>query len=135
MPDSPRGGWRGWLRALPVLQGVLPVEHSRGPVDLLAGVTPVPRGLPGLELPAFGWHDAAALVGPAASMFVVILAQSAATSRAYAAKYSEALTKTPTWSAWAPPTPPPRSPARSGQPAILRGRNNTGDLVQTCRPS
>jgi sulfate permease, SulP family len=90
MPDSPRGGWRGWLRALPVLQGVLPVERSRVPVDLLAGVTPVPRGLPGLELPAFGWHDAAALVGPAASMFVVILAQSAATSRAYAVKYEEA---------------------------------------------
>ncbi|MBV9206920.1 MAG: SulP family inorganic anion transporter, partial [Actinobacteria bacterium] len=55
----------------------------------VAVVGPVPRGLPSLGLPAFGWHAAAALVGPAASMFVVILAQSAATSRAYAAKYSE----------------------------------------------
>ncbi len=50
---------------------------------------PVPRGLPHLGLPALGWHDATALVGAAASMFVVILAQSAAISRAYAGKYEE----------------------------------------------
>jgi SulP family sulfate permease len=49
----------------------------------------VPRGLPSLGLPALGWHDAEALLGVAVSMFVVILAQSAATSRAYAAKYEE----------------------------------------------
>jgi sulfate permease, SulP family len=55
----------------------------------VAVVGPVPRGLPGLALPATGWHDVAALLGPAAAMFVVILAQSAATSRAYAAKYEE----------------------------------------------
>ena len=55
----------------------------------VAVVGAVPRGLPSLGLPAFGWQAASALVGPAASMFVVILAQSAATSRAYAAKYSE----------------------------------------------
>ena len=51
----------------------------------------VPRGLPSLGLPALGWHDAVALLGPAASMFVVILAQSAATARAYALKYEETL--------------------------------------------
>ena len=55
----------------------------------VAVVGPVPRGLPSLELPALGWHDAAALLGAAVSMFVVILAQSAATSRAFAAKYEE----------------------------------------------
>ena len=55
----------------------------------VAVVGAVPRGLPSLALPAFGWHDAGALTGAAASMFVVILAQSAATSRAYAAKYEE----------------------------------------------
>ena len=49
----------------------------------------VPGGLPGLGLPAVGWHDIGALLGGAVSMFVVILAQSAATSRAYAAKYEE----------------------------------------------
>jgi len=49
----------------------------------------VPRGLPSLTLPALGRHDVAALLGAALSMFVVILAQSAATSRAYATKYEE----------------------------------------------
>ena len=49
----------------------------------------VPRGLPSLGLPALGRHDVAALLGVAVSMFVVILAQSAATSRAYAAKYED----------------------------------------------
>ena len=58
---------------------------SRG----VAVVGPVPRGLPTLGPPALGWHAAAALLGAAASMFVVILAQSAATSRAYAGKYEE----------------------------------------------
>jgi sulfate permease, SulP family len=55
----------------------------------VAVVGSIPRGLPSLELPALGWHDAGALLGAAVSMFVVILAQSAATSRAYAAKYEE----------------------------------------------
>jgi SulP family sulfate permease len=54
-----------------------------------AVVGTVPRGLPTLGLPAFGGHAITALAGAAASMFVVILAQSSATSRAYAAKYSE----------------------------------------------
>ena len=55
----------------------------------VAVLGPVPRGLPHLGLPALGWHDAAALTGTAVSLFVVILAQSAATSRAYAGKYEE----------------------------------------------
>ena len=59
----------------------------------VAVVGSVPRGLPSLGLPALGWHDAAALLGVAVSMFVVILAQSAATSRAYAAKYEEPLSE------------------------------------------
>src|SRR5207248_166938 len=53
----------------------------------------VPRGLPSLALPALGWHSAGALLGAAVAMFVVILAQSAATSRAYAAKYEEPLSE------------------------------------------
>jgi sulfate permease, SulP family len=55
----------------------------------VAVIGSVPRGLPSLGLPAFGRHDIAALLGAAVSMFVVILAQSAATSRAYAGKYEE----------------------------------------------
>jgi len=57
----------------------------------VAVVGPVPRGLPALVLPAHGRADAAALLAPAASMFVVIMAQSAATARAYALKYREPL--------------------------------------------
>jgi SulP family sulfate permease len=57
----------------------------------VAVVGPVPRGLPPLGLPALGRADITALLGAAVSMFVVILAQSAATARAYAAKYSESL--------------------------------------------
>jgi MFS superfamily sulfate permease-like transporter len=55
----------------------------------VATVGAVPRGLPQLGLPDVGLHDARLVLGAAASMFVVILAQSAATSRAYAAKYTE----------------------------------------------
>ena len=65
--------------------------------DLAArGVTvlgPVPRGLPALGPPALGLHDATLLLGAAVSMFVVILAQSAATSAAYALKYEEAFSE------------------------------------------
>jgi SulP family sulfate permease len=66
-------------------------------VDLAArGVTvlgPVPRGLPHLAAPALGLHSAGLLLGTATSMFVVILAQSAATSRAYAAKYGDTVSE------------------------------------------
>jgi SulP family sulfate permease len=49
----------------------------------------IPRGLPAFGLPAFGLHNTLALLGTSASIFLVILAQSAATARAYAAKYGE----------------------------------------------
>jgi sulfate permease, SulP family len=51
---------------------------------------PVPSGLPHVGFPqGVTWDDAAKLMATAVSMFIVILAQSAATSRAYAVKYSE----------------------------------------------
>jgi high affinity sulfate transporter 1 len=51
---------------------------------------PVPSGLPHIGFPSgVTWGDAAGLFATAASMFLVILAQSAATSRAYAVKYRE----------------------------------------------
>jgi sulfate permease, SulP family len=59
----------------------------------VAVLGPVPRGLPHLALPALSRHDATALIGTAVSLFVVILAQSAATSRAYAGKYEEAFSQ------------------------------------------
>ena len=80
----------------PLIAVIAAISVSRA-ADLaghgVAVVGPVPRGLPHLGLPALGWHDAAALLGAAASMFVVILAQSAATSRAYAGKYEEAFSE------------------------------------------
>ena len=49
----------------------------------------VPRGLPSIGLPDVSWGQLPPLATTALAMFVVILAQSAATSRAYAAKYQE----------------------------------------------
>ncbi len=51
----------------------------------------VPSGLPHIGLPAvnWSWELIGKLVPTAFAMFVVILAQSAATSRAYAARYNE----------------------------------------------
>jgi SulP family sulfate permease len=55
----------------------------------VAVLGPVPGGLPTFGLPSSGWNHWTDLVPTAASIFIVILAQSAATSRAYAAKYNE----------------------------------------------
>ena len=79
----------------------------------VAVVGPVPRELPSLGPPALGWHDAGELLGAAVSMFVVILAQSAATSRPTPRSTRRNSARIRTWSAWLPPMPPPRSPARS----------------------
>ncbi|QYN18769.1 SulP family inorganic anion transporter [Amycolatopsis sp. DSM 110486] len=49
----------------------------------------VPQGIPHVALPTFDLHDMSTLLGTAVSMFVVILAQSSATSRAYATRYEE----------------------------------------------
>ena len=76
----------------PLIAVIIAISVSRA-VGLarhgVAVVGYVPRGLPSLGLPALGRHDVGALLGAALSMFVVILAQSAATSRAYAGKYEE----------------------------------------------
>jgi sulfate permease, SulP family len=51
----------------------------------------VPGGLPDVSWPTVPFGDVPQLVATAISIFVVILAQSAATSRAYAARYQEHL--------------------------------------------
>lgn len=53
----------------------------------------VPSGLPRLTVPSFALADLSALLPTAVSMFVVIVAQSAATSRAYAANYDEVVSE------------------------------------------
>jgi sulfate permease, SulP family len=54
-------------------------------------IGPVPGGLPQLGFPWMGFHDALALAGVAASCFLVILAQSAATARVYAMRHRQTL--------------------------------------------
>jgi sulfate permease, SulP family len=49
----------------------------------------VPGGLPKLGLPQVSWSVVPGLLDTALAMFIVIIAQSAATSRSYAAKYDE----------------------------------------------
>ncbi len=61
--------------------------HAHG----VAVLGTIPKGLPGLHLPSLSAHDGAALLATAAGIFVVVLAQSSATSRAYATKYDETL--------------------------------------------
>ncbi len=84
-----------WIRAVPgglvAVVGAIAVSWI---FDLGAhGVSilgPVPSGLPHVGLPhGVTWSDATGLLATSASMVLVILAQSAATSRAYAVKYQE----------------------------------------------
>ena len=84
-----------WIRAIPGgLVAVVGSIVASWALNLQAhGVStlgPVPSGLPGIGLPSgVTWHDAGRLLPTAVSMFLVILAQSAATSRAYAVRYNE----------------------------------------------
>ena len=55
----------------------------------IAVIGPVPGGLPPIGLPDVTWSDVLALLPVAASCFVMIIAQSAATSRAFAQSYHE----------------------------------------------
>ncbi len=55
----------------------------------VATIGPVPRGLPLLGISLPNWNDTLQLLPVAASCFVVIIAQSAATARALAAHYGE----------------------------------------------
>jgi len=55
----------------------------------IAVIGPVPGGLPPFGLPDVTWSEALALLPVAASCFVMIIAQSAATSRAFALRYHE----------------------------------------------
>jgi SulP family sulfate permease len=84
-----------WLRVIPgglvAVVGMIALswgfDFATHDISILG---PVPSGLPHIGVPQHvSWHDAVLLLATAFSMFIVILAQSAATSRAYAVKYSE----------------------------------------------
>ncbi|WOJ91340.1 SulP family inorganic anion transporter [Methylocapsa polymorpha] len=55
----------------------------------IAVIGPVPGGLPSIKLPEASWSEILALAPVAASCFVMIIAQSAATSRVYAVRSHE----------------------------------------------
>ncbi len=57
--------------------------------DGVATLGVVPSGLPNFGFPSVTWTQFASLLGTGGAIFIVVLAQSAATSRAYAAKYEE----------------------------------------------
>ncbi|HET9724765.1 MAG TPA: SulP family inorganic anion transporter [Actinomycetota bacterium] len=84
-----------WIKAIPgglvAVVGAIAVSWALDLQDHGVSILgPVPSGLPHLGLPSgVGWSDVTALLATAVSMFLVILAQSAATSRAYAVKYQE----------------------------------------------
>jgi sulfate permease, SulP family len=84
-----------WIKAVPGgLVAVVGAIVASWALDLKAhGVAvlgPVPSGLPSLGLPTgVGWSAVVPLLATSTSMFLVILAQSAATSRAYAVKYQD----------------------------------------------
>ena len=84
-----------WIKAIPgglvAVVGAIAVSWV---FDLQAhGVSilgPVPSGLPTIGLPSgVGWDQVPELFATSVSMFLVIIAQSAATSRAYAVKYKD----------------------------------------------
>jgi sulfate permease, SulP family len=88
-------GFERWAKAIPGgLVAVVGSIVASWALDLQAHhvstLGPVPSGLPSIALPSgVSWQDATRLLPTAASLFLVILAQSAATSRAYAAKHNE----------------------------------------------
>jgi MFS superfamily sulfate permease-like transporter len=53
----------------------------------------IPSGLPHLVIPRAGWHHVPSLLVTAASCTIVIIAQSAATSRSYAMRYNDAFSE------------------------------------------
>jgi SulP family sulfate permease len=87
-------GFRHFLQRLPVplfavLKGI-GVSHAYDFADHgIAVIGPVPGGLPSLTFPAVSWDELLKLVPIALSCFVIIIAQSAATSRVFAVRNHE----------------------------------------------
>jgi MFS superfamily sulfate permease-like transporter len=86
-----------WVRAVPgglvaVVGAILASWTFNLESHGVSVVGPVPRGLPSIELPSgVGWSAVGPLALTSVSMFLVIIAQSAATSRAFAVRYRERL--------------------------------------------
>ncbi len=87
--------FKRWIKAIPgglvAVVGMIILSKlftfSSHDISILG---PVPSGLPHIGVPKdVSWSDVGDLAAVSLSMFLVILAQSAATSRAYAVKYTE----------------------------------------------
>ncbi|HEV2268882.1 MAG TPA: SulP family inorganic anion transporter [Steroidobacteraceae bacterium] len=76
--------------SLVLVVAVIAANRAWHPAPLgLATIGPVQGGLPAFGLPLASWSETLQLLPVAASCFVVIIAQSAATARAVAARYEE----------------------------------------------
>lgn len=79
-----------WPIALIAVVGTIAASAAFGFAERgIAVIGPVPGGLPAIGLPEVSWDEALALLPVAASCLVVIIAQSAATSRVFALRYRE----------------------------------------------
>ena len=76
--------------ALVVVIGMMLASASlHWPEHGVSVIGSVPRGLPRLNMPTLPWNELLKLLPVSFSCFIVILAQSAATSRAYSVRYRE----------------------------------------------
>ena len=76
--------------SLIVVVGAIAASAELGLSDRgFAVIGPVPGGLPSLRLPQVTWSETLAVLPVAMSCFVMIIAQSAATSRVYAIRHQE----------------------------------------------
>jgi SulP family sulfate permease len=76
--------------ALVMVVGIIAASAQFHFVELgVAVIGPVPGGLPSIKFPEVSWSETLALLPVAASCFVMIIAQSAATSRVYAVRHHE----------------------------------------------
>jgi SulP family sulfate permease len=89
-------GFRHFLPKLPVpmfavLAGIAASYAYNFAGHGIAVIGPIPGGLPTLSFPAVSWDDTLKILPVASSCFVIIIAQSAATSRVFAVKHHERL--------------------------------------------
>ncbi len=79
-----------WPVALIAVVGTIAASAAFGFAERgIAVIGPVPGGLPAIGWPEVSWDETLALLPVAASCLVVIVAQSAATSRVFALRYRE----------------------------------------------
>ena len=79
-----------WPVSLFAVVGTIAASAAFGFADRgIPVIGPVPGGLPSIALPEVTWSEMLTLLPVAASCFVIIIAQSSATSRAFAVRYRE----------------------------------------------